>query len=96
MTMIETRVTPATQYPAGRGLECPECHSTEVVATVEHLVGITPMLNGEFVGQTETDPSSQKTITSVHGDPLVQCDGNHWFFACGYTVTPDGIELRKD
>jgi hypothetical protein len=89
-------------FPAGDGLKCPVCGSTEVTGTVDHITGIGLLdpdaVEGRFyyAGETDVDWNSQQTVMSVNDDALVQCDGDHWYFAVGAPFDGEGIGGEGD
>ena len=89
-------------FPAGDGLRCPVCDSTQIVGTVDRITGVALTSDDYtepgstpdspwYIGSTDVDWDSQQTVVTGDGDPLVQCTGYHWYFAIGYHVEPDGI-----
>lgn len=96
LIMVEAS-RPIVHFPLGKGLVCPICESAEVRGTVDHITGLAMTdEHGQYVGETDVDWDSQRTVTSVNGDPLVQCGGYHWYFADGVDFNGEGLGTAQE
>lgn len=96
LVMLSRQPRGEQEFPAGQGLVCPICGTTEVRGTVEEVKGIA-LLNDDhsYLGSTDMDWDDQRPMLSTAGDPLVLCEAYHPYFAVGYASNGRGISARE-